>query len=677
MIWCLGILGVGCPTLGNPVAEGNPTQLIKGVVPYFAGSRCSGINNPDLSGFLVSEGCKQGETTQVFKDTIEVELPKEYYYWFIVHPKLTQEFPTYINPKTGNPADPPTGAFWRDYIFNFPDTAEYTVISENGQDTIPAGWVSPILRDQFTGVSTLWNHKKNTTDDNGAIGVITEWVKKVMVFNTPPTRPIQPIQVFHYHQGRCSEHCYLTASATRACLIPAVVTIAYRNNHKWNEFYERHWYQLEPVNTMINDSATYDNWWQLAAAFDWRGDGYIWTVSERYSPCCTLLVTVKDANGNPVDGARIKIDSEGWVGWGATCGWTDRDGKCKFLLGDNRSYFSLAVESNVGNYPTTTVITNSQAGVLYTYNVNLGGTLPHLSPAQDSLPPGPLNNYKFEYSLESPVEILHGNNIDDNNKFSEPIYPGHLTSFICDQEQFNLYTSGSSFKAFQFVSDTECIDSNFVIPTDTQWYIVISNEEVSVLTRIALVTVRLYEQGASGWELIDSVNVNVRIPAGERCYVYFDNISSSLVAVLPYENLISVALSAIEYAPDWLKWELRENFAQMDSTHQEIYANIILNAVDPFVDEIAFQVAHIAPEVLQDTSIYTQLLTKNVSQLYTADSSLQYVEVVNHGSAAVGGDYYSTVRYRVVGVEEKPVPSTGSGLKLFPTPFTRVVQINY
>jgi len=47
----------------------------------------------------------------------EIELPREIYYWYIVHPKLHKETPDYIDPDSGEPSDPPKGVFWRELFF--------------------------------------------------------------------------------------------------------------------------------------------------------------------------------------------------------------------------------------------------------------------------------------------------------------------------------------------------------------------------------------------------------------------------------------------------------------------------------------------------------------------------------------------------------------------------------
>ncbi len=54
------------------------------------------------------------------------EIQKEFYYWYIVHPKISDEKVGYVDPVTGSFADPPTGVFWRDYLWSDSDvTANY------------------------------------------------------------------------------------------------------------------------------------------------------------------------------------------------------------------------------------------------------------------------------------------------------------------------------------------------------------------------------------------------------------------------------------------------------------------------------------------------------------------------------------------------------------------------
>ncbi|MGB3478039.1 MAG: T9SS type A sorting domain-containing protein [bacterium] len=409
-------------------------------------------------------------------DTTDYLMPRDIYYWFIVHPKLQEELPTYIDPASGSPALPPTGKFWRNYLFNHAD----------------AGY--PLLRDTLVGFPTLWNCLQNNPDSNGALGRLSRWINTVQPWGSPhyPRLP-QPVYQYHWHTGTCSEHGWFADGAARTVLIPATLTVAYRYNHKWNEFYERRWIQWETINGWI-DYYPYDHWGSgdnIPGCFNWRGDGYIWTVTERYTPVCTLNVHVSDALGSPVDGAKVTIDCPGSPGPWATVGWTTSTGDCQFLLGDSVSYFTGAVQSSLGNIPTTTIITNSQTNVTYYWNPVLSGTIDQLKVQSDTLPSSPLDDYKFEYTVEASNEILYGTNPIDGNTFSDFSDAGNIDFFICDQTNFTAYASGDSFYAFQIIDDVSSLDSSFSIPTEESWYLVLSNEDQVVDKTVANITVKL------------------------------------------------------------------------------------------------------------------------------------------------------------------------------------------
>ena len=62
-----------------------------------------------------------GQTTvryrlEVDGQPTEWELPPEYYYWFVVHPKLDWERFRWATPKSGRFGPKPNGVFWRDYF---------------------------------------------------------------------------------------------------------------------------------------------------------------------------------------------------------------------------------------------------------------------------------------------------------------------------------------------------------------------------------------------------------------------------------------------------------------------------------------------------------------------------------------------------------------------------------
>ena len=401
------------------------------------------------------------------------------YYWFVVHPKLQEELPTYIDPVSGSPMAPPTGKFWRNYLFNNAD----------------AGY--SLLKDTLSGFRTLWNCKKDSLETNGALGQLSLWINTVLPWGSAhsPRLP-QPVYLYHWHTGTCSEHGWFSNGAARAALIPATLTVAYRNNHKFNEFWERLWMEWEPINHFINHPETYENWSSIGnfrALFNWRGDGYIWTVTERYTPVCTLRVHISDAEGNSVDGARIIINGPGSPGPWATVGWTTSSGDCQFLLGDSISYFTGAVQSTVGNVSATTIINNSQANMTYYWNPMLSDTIQQLKVIPDTFPSSPLDAYKIEYTIEMPNEIQYGTNPIDGNTFSDFSHFGNIDFFICDSNNFGNYAAGDSFFGFKIDKDIGVLSDSFIIPTAKNWYIILSNEDQIIDKVVANVTVRLFK----------------------------------------------------------------------------------------------------------------------------------------------------------------------------------------
>ncbi|MEO0116778.1 MAG: transglutaminase-like domain-containing protein [candidate division WOR-3 bacterium] len=408
-------------------------------------------------------------------DTMEVIQPKEIYYWFILHPKISREFSTYVDSLTGEPLPPPRGKFWRNYLFYHSDPGY------------------PILKDYLLGIRTLWNSLRNDTANNGAIGAINNWLRRVMEFRSPQRRTYQPVQIYTQHHGTCTEWGILTPAVARAGLIPCVQTRAYGNNHCWNEFYERRWVQWEPVNKMINDTTRYDPaWWNLAAANNWRGDGFWWTVSERYTPHCTLTVKVLDRDSSPVDGARVLIAGGPQpVNWFCAFAYTNQNGEVRFTLGDTNSY-DCAIESELGNISFTRVINQARANTHYQIVFNLSGSMPHLNLTSDTLPQNPLNRYRVEISLRVENEIIFGFHPDDNSFFAQRGELGNVHFFIADSSNFFRYLRGENFRAFLISEGIRQLDTSFIFPTDQPYYLILANDE-RIGNGVALtLTVRLY-----------------------------------------------------------------------------------------------------------------------------------------------------------------------------------------
>jgi len=149
------------------------------------------------------------------------------------------------------------------------------------------------------------------------------------------------------------------------------------------------------------------------------------------------------------------------------------------------------------------------------------------------------------------------------------------------------------------------------------------------------------------WVYMDSLFIHCVIPSGERVIFSFDTETDTIEFIEVVESLSDLVQNAIDRSPLWLRDDLVDNFRRLPSDYQDTYADIILDAPDAWVDEVAYQVAHVSPEILVDTSFNPELVTVNAQYLYKNDSLLHYADIIDYGSPG-DDDYYSTVRYKAL-----------------------------
>lgn len=448
-------------------------------------------------------------------DTIEIEIPKEIYYWYVVHPVLSAEAPRYIDPTSS------TGPayFWRDYLFNYPDTAERIVWNCYGPpDTIYPGFVSPILKEELADEQILYNGKIDAISDNGAVAIVSKWINDVMVFNSfsgdawGGERSGQPVRIYHMHRGRCGEHADIVAAAARTALIPARSPYDVTRDHTWNEWYDTEWRGWEPFGSYLNSTHHYEGdnpTWEFRDVFAWRGDGYTYDVTDRYSQHCTLTVIVKDVADLPVDGARVGLYSELFDDstyiWESNRKFTDSDGFAEFILADSVNFYVAVVGGGLrGSYPSggkvVRVISCATPGQHYNWTCNLPGHQSSIPVSEDILY-DTTRFYKIEAKFNVSQEIIHGQSRYYNDLPISNCCPRYgrfvdvaknIEFFVCDTTNFKAYESGSAFKALSIGHDVDSGDVSFIGP-DNQWCAVFSAKDLFVNGEVVDINLKLYE----------------------------------------------------------------------------------------------------------------------------------------------------------------------------------------
>ena len=455
----------------------------------------------------------------------DFELPRDIYYWYIVHPRMEDETPAYVDPASGHMADPPNGHFWREYLW-----ADHSAeICPNkiscGGDPFDNPAPCPTLPTMLQGVTHLWENNTGF-DDNGAIGVVSKWILGSMCFGAGTERPIQPVRIYDIHRGNCGEWADISDSAARSALIPALNVAAYSNDHTWNQFFIEDWHHWEPVNGMIDAWSAYDadkddrsdGWWFAFAMYTARGDGYASDNTQLYSATCTLNVTVKDSNGNPADGVNITSANPALNFQIAHFNdLTDSDGKLTALLGDHNHFYFKAT-SPLGNFPDgdpVRVITYSKADETYTWDVALPNARTALDiQTLDAPAAAASNRYHLSLSVDFPTEFMTSKGIIAGLSYTKEVTPGHARIFICDDANYQLYSQGSAFQAYQTAFlGTGTLDLD--IPKPGNWYVIVSNEESVVAAQAGTVQLSLTDAKAGGAEVLGN-NWTLYLKPGDK-----------------------------------------------------------------------------------------------------------------------------------------------------------------
>ncbi len=438
-------------------------------------------------------------TTTYFKTTadsqvVQMEVPRDIYYWYIVHPKITDEIPAYINPAltesntnhSNNIVPPPEGQFWRTYLYDVQE------------DTYPS------LRDTLMQCQTAFNRNGVAGD---AIRAVQWWINHTLSFTSNAERPHQPVRIYRKHFGRCGEYADYTSAAARIALIPCTSILSSSTDHTWNEFWEDGWVQWEPVNGYINTPLVYENGWGkvFGSVFEIRSDGYLTPVTDRYSQgLATITIAVKDSLNHPIDGARVILAIFDTTYLVDMIGFTDNNGIVVFTVGENRHYFAR-VESSVGIFPTNpgtylNLVDNSLDGGEYAFQMVL--TLPKPVPqnTQIPVPIDDTDDWRFAIEFNTPSQIIYGRVTWDDLSAngSAPYFyktldiPGRVNLLMTDADNYLFYSIDHTASAFNMQSDVTSGSAVFNIPNNNNWYAFLDNS--SQVANAQLVTGAMFYQ---------------------------------------------------------------------------------------------------------------------------------------------------------------------------------------
>ncbi len=437
------------------------------------------------------------------EDTTILEIPCEIYYWYVVHPKLSDEAPKMRDSETET-YERTYGYFWREFLWNDPDPSHNYSMGE----TFPklSEWIM-LARVLWIRNDTSLVANRDITSENSALDILGEWVSTILPFPPDGIRSIQPNQLAVRHRGYCGECQDLLAAAQRTALIPGGCVVMIRQDHVWNEFWDDgfpgeywiedawHTYQVDRVG---GGTALAPYWGGYDAdrggsksinnAITYRGDSYMIDRTPAYSQVCTLIVEVLDNFDNPVPGAEVWFISN-FLYYPdsldvADIRVTDKNGRVVLSMGEDCPYF-FQVSSALGFYPPGGGIASfpeldtayAEPGQTYIASINLSGALWNF-PISEL--PTATGEKQLHVSFRAESEYIRGSGVFDNQNgtYSNRVDNGRMSVFVCDSANFALYNIGLSFQAYEYHS--RVTENWFIIdlPCDDICYVVASTQEL-------------------------------------------------------------------------------------------------------------------------------------------------------------------------------------------------------
>ncbi len=470
-------------------------------------------------------------------DTAYTTIPYWIYYYYIVHPELSDEMPRmdeYVYNR-----------FWRDFLFYYADPGY------------------PRLADVMRGVKTLWvvsdtpvNLPRFRPFDSTsyALDIVGNWVG----YNIPTTatgdRPIQPNVIIHEHNGNCGELQDALVAGARTALIPITSHFTLAEDHVFTAFYfNGNWYPYQvgwyggPTSINAPGIAMDDDYGggkHISSVLDWRSDGYTTTMTHLYSDVCSLHVQVVDWRNKPVPGARVLLYTEGWYGGYSVSSWlfTDQNGIANFEIGELRNFY-IHVNSPIGDYPEdpntiVQIIENSQTGAQYYVTVTIPNFTP--SPWADTTG-GDETAYMVEITTDGGIGVEHGYVRCRRNAGDVGFYHTYgnligeeqvrLDYYVMDSSNFEEYQMGHRFTAASMAEDIPITEQAYLTMPEGRWKLLISNEDGMTTTKYTWAHIVLYR-------LLPSVEEDEPIAAHKlpRLDVALSNSSVRLTAFAPDEG---------------------------------------------------------------------------------------------------------------------------------------------
>jgi len=316
-----------------------------------------------------------GLTTLVYDSTYE--LPVDYYYNFVVHPRILFEIPAKIDASYWDKPPEYYGESEDEWL-----TKNVEVYSKNGK----------FWRNYFLRIREIREKMQKAPTERDAVLTLHRWLSwsykgNFMRFGYK-TQDLQPLVIFKKRYGSCGEQSILLAAFARTFLIPIYVVMDRGEDHQWDEFWEKgkwhHWdlnfkaeKAIDHPMTSAEGMGAPGHKKTVSAVIAWHPDDTFHPVSRRYTGTAHVTFRILDSTGEPVENALVVVRSH-WNNRNSISiwGYTDHLGRVNFDLGYEPLGYTLDVLSMAGMGGINNFFI--EEGDTYNFTVKMPDRVPYL-----------------------------------------------------------------------------------------------------------------------------------------------------------------------------------------------------------------------------------------------------------------------------------------------------------
>jgi hypothetical protein len=408
-------------------------------------------------------------TLEVDGETGTYQLDPEMYYWYVVYPRAYMGLPSYFE-----------GNFWRTMF----------------RITTPT---APDIAEAVAAAATIQE----------AAEAVGYWIQDIMTFGYG-TNELQPVEIYQNRFGSCGQYSIITTAAAKTVFIPTASVSARADDHEWNELWDGRWIMWDNSlgDMPSNPNYPYIDWpeimdddlytsggvfGEVAHVLRYREDGAIFACDQYTGYEQQVTITVRDASGDPVEGARVIARSAESGYHPCTWSYTDHQGAAVFMLGDDLAFGFTSDHPLFGTQPPGGV-----DPTLWTYedeaptedSVAFGDS--YARSLTDAGAPAGDHPLTLDFTVLSTEQrrvnvITEGFDLGDT--YPGTFEGGVIDVYLVDQAGYDAFAAGGAFDAYSVHLASEEGSMELTIPAGEDWYVILDNALWPVSTKFVSVQI--------------------------------------------------------------------------------------------------------------------------------------------------------------------------------------------